>query len=290
MAITLKDIVKKTGFSISTVSHVLNGRPGFSPDTQQRIQQAARELGYLPNHLSRALAGGKSMSIGLMGETLKTPIRLLRMRQIETLARADQYHIYLVANEGMLSEPDLLKTVDDLLARRVDGLIICDPPSFGRSSNGVFRIEKDLPLLLRQVDCALERNGLVFLSNNYEGWDQKTFAQRVRETLPPERYRRVELPDADVDVQPAAFAAPGAAVPLARSGGREAQAEGGCDASAFARRATKEAARACSTALRSCSLVSCAAMLPGSLCLLVPPAEARTRQPLYELAAARRPA
>lgn len=127
MAITLKDIVKKTGFSISTVSHVLNGRPGFSPDTQQRIQQAARELGYLPNHLSRALAGGKSMSIGLMGETLKTPIRLLRMRQIETLARADQYHIYLVANEGMLSEPDLLKTVDDLLARRVDGLIICDP-------------------------------------------------------------------------------------------------------------------------------------------------------------------
>ena len=46
--------------------------------------------------------------------------------------------------------------------------------------------------------------GLVFLSNNYEGWDQKTFAQRVRETLPPERYRRVELPDADFDVQPAA--------------------------------------------------------------------------------------
>lgn len=126
MPVTLKDIVRKTGLSISTVSHVLNGRQGFSTDTQQRVHQAARELGYLPNHLSRALAGGKSMSIGLMGETFKTPVRLLRMRQIEKLAKADNYRMYLVANEGMLGEPDLLQTIEDLLARRVDGLIICD--------------------------------------------------------------------------------------------------------------------------------------------------------------------
>ena len=71
---------------MSTVSHVLNGRPGFAEDTQQRVQQAARELGYLPNHLGRALVGGKSMSIGLMGELLKSPIRLLRMRQIELMS------------------------------------------------------------------------------------------------------------------------------------------------------------------------------------------------------------
>lgn len=126
MPVTLKDIVKKTGLSISTVSHVLNGRPGFSTDTQQRVRQAAKELGYSPNHLSRALAGGKSMSIGLMGETFGTPIRLLRMRQIEKLAKANDYRMYLVANEGMFNEPDLLQTIEDLLARRVDGLIICD--------------------------------------------------------------------------------------------------------------------------------------------------------------------
>lgn len=111
---------------MSTVSHVLNGRPGFAEDTQQRVQQAARELGYLPNHLGRALVGGKSMSIGLMGELLKCPIRLLRMRQIELMAKADNYRMYLVANEGLLSELDLLQTVEDLLARRVDGLIICE--------------------------------------------------------------------------------------------------------------------------------------------------------------------
>jgi DNA-binding LacI/PurR family transcriptional regulator len=126
MSVKLKDIVKETGLSMSTVSNVLNGRPGFSASTQQRVHQVARELGYMPNHLSRALAGGASMSIGLMGVTLKTPVRLVQIRQIEKLAKADNYHIYLVANEGLMSEADLQQTIEDLLARRVDGLIICD--------------------------------------------------------------------------------------------------------------------------------------------------------------------
>lgn len=126
MSVKLKDIVKETGLSMSTVSNVLNGRPGFSASTQQRVHQVARELGYMPNHLSRALAGGASMSIGLMGVTLKTPVRLVQIRQIEKLAKADNYHIYLVANEGLMSEADLQQTIQDLLARRVDGLIICD--------------------------------------------------------------------------------------------------------------------------------------------------------------------
>lgn len=84
--------------------------------------------------------------------------------------------------------------------RRFD-LVVCDPPSFGRSANGVFRIEKDLSPLLEQIDSVLEEDGLLFLSVNYEGWDQRTFTQRVQYTLKQTRYQIVELPPTDLDVR-----------------------------------------------------------------------------------------
>ncbi len=83
-------------------------------------------------------------------------------------------------------------------------VVVCDPPSFGRSSNGIFRLEKDLSSLLQQIDKVLAQDGLMLLSNNYEGWDQRTFAQRVEDALPKVRYGRVELPASDLDVRSAA--------------------------------------------------------------------------------------
>jgi 23S rRNA (cytosine1962-C5)-methyltransferase len=49
-------------------------------------------------------------------------------------------------------------------------LIICDPPSLGRSKEGVFRIEKDLKLLLELALKCLSDNGKILLSTNYEKW------------------------------------------------------------------------------------------------------------------------
>lgn len=83
--------------------------------------------------------------------------------------------------------------------RRFD-LIVCDPPSFARGPQGVFSLEKDLTDLLRQIDDALERGGLLLLSSNYEKWNQRTFVEQVRQVLREERYEAVDLPALDIDV------------------------------------------------------------------------------------------
>lgn len=49
-------------------------------------------------------------------------------------------------------------------------LIICDPPSVGRSKEGTFKIHKNLPELLDMVLQLLEPGGELLLSSNYEGW------------------------------------------------------------------------------------------------------------------------
>lgn len=64
--------------------------------------------------------------------------------------------------------------------RRFD-LIIADPPSFGRSKDSVFRIEKDWPELLDLCLSVLNPGGKILFSTNYEKWDYQDFENRMKE-------------------------------------------------------------------------------------------------------------
>lgn len=83
---------------------------------------------------------------------------------------------------------------------RLFDLVVCDPPSFARGSEGVFRIEKDLGGLLEQIDGALARDGILLLSTNYEKWDLGAFQRCVRQTLSARAYQSIALPSPDSDL------------------------------------------------------------------------------------------
>ena len=54
-------------------------------------------------------------------------------------------------------------------------IVICDPPSFARNKSGIFKIEKDLPLLTKSVSSVLNGTGIGLISTNFEKWDQSEF-------------------------------------------------------------------------------------------------------------------
>lgn len=58
-----------------------------------------------------------------------------------------------------------------LRRKRKFDLIICDPPSFGRSKESVFNLSKQWESLLTSCLFVLNSKGLILFSNNYEGWD-----------------------------------------------------------------------------------------------------------------------
>ena len=58
-------------------------------------------------------------------------------------------------------------------------LIICDPPSIGRSKEGTFQIHKNLPELLEACLKCLEPEGKIVLSTNYEGWTLEDLQKQV---------------------------------------------------------------------------------------------------------------
>ncbi|MBX3041244.1 MAG: class I SAM-dependent methyltransferase [Bdellovibrionaceae bacterium] len=71
-------------------------------------------------------------------------------------------------------------------------LILCDPPSFGRSKEGVFKIQKDLPMLIGLLLDGLNPKGQILFSCNYEGWD----LQEMKRIISSARgLRRIELRD-----------------------------------------------------------------------------------------------
>lgn len=63
---TIADVAKLAGVSRSAVSFALNGRPGISEDTRERILAAARELGWQPSRPAQALSRGRAGALGLV--------------------------------------------------------------------------------------------------------------------------------------------------------------------------------------------------------------------------------
>lgn len=61
---TIKDVAKKSGFSITTVSRALNGFNDVNEETKKKIQQVANELQYYPNAIARSLVKKGSRTFG----------------------------------------------------------------------------------------------------------------------------------------------------------------------------------------------------------------------------------
>jgi 23S rRNA (cytosine1962-C5)-methyltransferase len=58
-------------------------------------------------------------------------------------------------------------------------LVVCDPPSFSRSANGVFRVERDIGALVEGVAAVLAPGGQALVSSNFEGWSQAQFERSL---------------------------------------------------------------------------------------------------------------
>src|SRR5262245_383192 len=87
--ITIRDIAERAGVSKGAVSYALNGRPGVSDDTRNRILAIARELGWYPNRAARALSAARADACGLV---IARPARTLALEPffMEFLAGVEQ--------------------------------------------------------------------------------------------------------------------------------------------------------------------------------------------------------
>ena len=63
---TIADIAQRAGLSKGAVSYALNGLPGVSESTRQRVLKLAAEMGWRPNSAARALSASRAGALGLV--------------------------------------------------------------------------------------------------------------------------------------------------------------------------------------------------------------------------------
>ncbi|MGA2420335.1 MAG: LacI family DNA-binding transcriptional regulator [Candidatus Acidiferrum sp.] len=122
---TIRDVARESGYSASTVSIVLNNAPlsRYIPaDTKQRIETAARHLGYRPNPLARSLRSRRSNIVGVMLFDITDPFCTPILRGIEnSLYQGSMLSLLADAH----NEPRRFERyLELLLDRRVEALIV----------------------------------------------------------------------------------------------------------------------------------------------------------------------
>ena len=126
---TIADIARRAGVSKGAVSYALNGQPGVSEATRQRILAIAEEIGLNPNSAARALSGAAAYAIGL---ALCRPARMLGIEPffmelisgLEAELSARSYALTL----QVVADPDAEIEVYRRWwgERRVDGVLLVD--------------------------------------------------------------------------------------------------------------------------------------------------------------------
>jgi len=140
----MADVGRLAGVSHQTVSRVINWRPHVRPDTRRRVLAAMQELGYFPNSAARALATGRSNTLGVVSfdTTLYGPASTLF--GIERAAHEAGYFI-IVASLTALDRASVLDAVERLRRQSVDGVLIIAPQQ--DAADALLHAPPDIPLV-----------------------------------------------------------------------------------------------------------------------------------------------
>lgn len=124
---TLKDLALHLGVHKSTVSRAMDAerRHLVAADLLQRIEAAARELGYRPNHAASALSRGRSKTVGVLVPDITNPVFPPILRGIEDALDEEGYFALLANTSRPDSNVDAAHVaVERMQAQRVEGFLV----------------------------------------------------------------------------------------------------------------------------------------------------------------------
>lgn len=161
--VTLEMVARAAGVSPSTVSRILNGTAVVSDEKKAAVDEAVARLGFVPNPMARGLAGGRTLSVGVVTQAIDSPFYGGALRGVEDeLSRAGYSPLFVSGHWNATQEA---RSIEVLRSRRVDGIIVLT----GRLSDAALAtFAQSLPIVVTGRN--LQAPGLYALNfDNFEG-------------------------------------------------------------------------------------------------------------------------
>lgn len=179
---TIKDVAKRAGVSVATVSRVLNGTETVREETRLRVEEAIEALQYSPNGLGRNLRRLETKKILVVLSTISNQFHSRVVRGIEDRAAEQDYNVLIGTTRDRLET--LLRYFEMIQTRQVDGAIFMST-HFSRPE------ESDFLQLNYPVVCACE--AVADGSVPYVGIDDDRAASEAVEDLIRNGHRSIGL-------------------------------------------------------------------------------------------------
>ncbi len=159
-SVTIRDVARRAGVSVATVSRVLNNSELVVPKTGNRIRQIASELNYIPSATARSLSIRKTETVGLLLPDMYGDFFSEIIRGADEAARNQNYHLIVSSSHSNTAELDAaIRT----LSGRVDGLIIMSPHL--ESSTHLTSVLKALPTVIIGSPIILQNSDHIMIDN-----------------------------------------------------------------------------------------------------------------------------
>lgn len=146
MPVTINDVAKEAGVSITTVSRVLNNNYPVKKETREKIEKAIDKLNYRPNIMARGLITKKTCVIGVLVPGITNLFFSTIVESIEKCIKKFGYSISLCNTCGSGKEEKEL--IEDIISRQVDGIISIDPNLDNLKEGYYKKISKVLPTIV----------------------------------------------------------------------------------------------------------------------------------------------
>lgn len=122
MSVTIQDVAREAGVSVSTVSRAFTAPQMVRDATLHSVLQIAERLGYRPNRAARGLITGKTGNLGVIVPDLSNPFFPTVLKGVQSRARESDYAVFLADSDENATEEIALVQA---MAKQVDGVILC---------------------------------------------------------------------------------------------------------------------------------------------------------------------
>ncbi len=160
-AVSIRDVARRAGVSIATVSRAVNRIPTVDTELAKRVWKAVDEVGYMPNTQARALVSGRSRMLGLMVSEITNPFFPELVQEFENLAVGQGYEVMIGSTNYEPARTESL--IRRMLQRNVDGIAVM---TFGIEEDLVQKlVDREFPLVF--VDRGPQLPNLRLLKVDY---------------------------------------------------------------------------------------------------------------------------